>query len=304
MKKFIESAKKYFSPVKNQNKSKKEEKSVAQEKILQGGEGVASAGTMLAAHVMDNSLDMKFIDLGLVTAALRALSNNRKGPASLKEAKGFRARSAILVNDAAKWGAGLGQHATHAIKVASVAGHALPGLNLLGKGLNLGLKLKEKDNKLAIANEIAKILLTGAGIALIPVTMGGSAILLGVAAGLDGLEIFCKVAVTVNNKLNPGKLSKESIELDEIPIDDSKIIQQIQEKIAEFLAQQKEFLDEETPDWRQARFDVSTHDSPVKLTDFGKQSFFKPSDPSIEQDELNDIDPSNEKDYLNALLQP
>lgn len=204
-------------------------------KVVEGGSAVGEE----VSRLMIQSLLESFQEIGLGTTALEGLLKapvSRDGHISPKERDDAKSAMYQSWTKAAQLGIKLTmEHGKLAAGVASTAaGYAIPGLSLVQRSLALGDKLRNKDN-MGAANEVAKILLTGTGIILLPFTMGGSTVLLGIAAGLDGAELLCKIGDAVNYKLNPGVIQKEVFEMKTLSnLNESDVISY--EEMAEVLA--------------------------------------------------------------------
>ncbi len=270
-------------------------------KVVEGGSAVGEE----VSHLMIQSLLESFQEIGLGTTALEGLLKapvSRDGRISPKERDDAKSAMYQSWTKTAQLGIKLTlEHGKLAAGVASTAaGYAIPGLSLIQRSLALGDKIRNKDN-IGAANEVAKILLTGTGIILLPFTMGGSTILLGIAAGLDGAELLCKIGGAVNDKLYPGVIKKELFEMKTLSnLNESDMIsyaemaeilalgiKQAQEHLLE--SQQKiSLLDEakkagpqskigqETIDWStQAEFDKPESTATMELPEIDETSWSK-----------------------------
>lgn len=274
------------------------------EKATKTMRGAAAFGEE-ASHLMIHSLLESFQEIGLGTSALEGLlktSVSRDGRISPKERED--AKSAMVQSWTKSIQLGIKLTMEHGKLAAGVAGaaagYAIPGLSLVQRSLALGDKIRNKDN-IGAANEVAKILLTGTGIILLPFTMGGSTILLGIAAGLDGAELLCKIGGAINEKLNPGVIQKEVFEMKTLSkLNESDLIsygemaeilalgiKQAQEQLLES-QQRTSLLDEakkagpqsktgqETIDWStQAEFDEPESIATMELSEIDETSWTK-----------------------------
>ena len=178
------------------------------EQVLGATSGVDSAGEEIS-QLFFTSLTKSLEGIGLGTEALQgalrmAIGQDHK--LSPKERANFRDQAAISAGDMSKTAFELFKHATFVASKAT--GTVIPGIDLLNQFFTLRIKLRDKK-PLPIFSEATKIILTTAGIILIPISGGTSVILLGVASAINGGEL----AITILNKIH------EKIYLKEKPAD-------------------------------------------------------------------------------------